>query len=85
MPASEKTIRQSVTLPSRIAKQVRTLARKRRVSASRMLVELVEQGIELQEQREKAFFDLAQKFRSATDPDEVQRLGNELGHMVFGK
>lgn len=85
MPQNHKTVRQSVTLPPKVAKQVRNMAKTRRVSTTRMLVELVEQGIELHEQREKAFFELAQRFRRATDPDEVQRLGDELGRFLFGR
>jgi len=60
------------------------MAKRRRVSANRMLVELVEQGIEAQKQKEKAFFALAERFRTAADPEEVERLGEELGRMVFG-
>ena len=30
------------------------------------------------------FFNLAERFRSATDPEEAKRLGDELGRMVFG-
>ena len=29
-------------------------------------------------------FDLAERFRSATDPAEVKRLGDQMGRMVFG-
>jgi len=36
----------------------------------------------LKKQRE--FFELAERFRSATDPKEVARLGDQLGRMVFG-
>lgn len=61
------------------------MAKKRRLSASRMLVELVEQGIEAQKRKAKAFFELAERFRAATDPKEVERLGNQLGRMVFGR
>jgi hypothetical protein len=61
------------------------MAKTRRLSASRMLVELVEEGIEARRQKEKAFLDLAERFRSATDPEEVERLGNEMGRMVFGE
>lgn len=84
MGANDKAVRQSVTLPTRVARQVRNMARSRRLSASRMLVELVEEGIEARKQKEKAFFELAERFRAATNPSEVERLGNQLGHMVFG-
>jgi len=50
-----------------------------------MLVELLEEGIEAKKQKEKAFFELAGHFRAATDPKEVERLGEELGQMVFGR
>jgi hypothetical protein len=60
------------------------MARRKRTSASRMLVELLEEGIEARKQKEKAFYDLAGRFRAATDPQEAERLGDELGRMVFG-
>jgi metal-responsive CopG/Arc/MetJ family transcriptional regulator len=76
-------VRQSVTLPANLAKSVRTMAKRKRTSASRMLVELLEEGIEARNQKEKAFYDLAGRFRAATDPKEAERLGEELGRMVF--
>jgi hypothetical protein len=85
MPTREKSVRQSITLPTKVANQVRTMAKRRRLSANRMLVELVEEGIETQKRKEKAFFDLVQRFRSASDPKEIQKLGDELGQMVFGR
>jgi hypothetical protein len=85
MTAKEKTVRQSVTLPAKVATQVRSMAKRRRLSANRMLIELVEEGLEAKQQKEKAFFELAERFRAAADPKEVERLGEELGHMVFGK
>ena len=60
------------------------MAKGRRVSANRMLVELIEDGIEAQKRKQEEFFALAERFRAATDPKEVRRLGNELGSMVFG-
>jgi len=73
-----------VSLPKDVAKQVETIARKRRLSDNHVLVELIEEGIEARRQKEAAFFDLAKRFRSATDPDQAKRLGDELGRMVFG-
>jgi hypothetical protein len=85
MAAKEKTVRQSLTLPGKVATQVRSMAKRRRLSANRMLIELVEEGLEAKQQKEKAFYELAERFRAASDPKEVERLGEELGQMVFGK
>jgi hypothetical protein len=84
MEKVNKTIRQSVSLPANVAVQVRNLAKTRRLSANRMLVELIENGIEAEKQKQKEFFDLAERFRAATDPEEVRRLGDRMGRMVFG-
>ena len=85
MSVKEKAVRQSVTLPAKIATQIRNMAKRRRLSANRMLVELVEEGIEAQKRKEKAFFELAERFRTASDPKEVHELGDQLGKMVFGR
>ena len=61
------------------------MAKQRRLSDNRVLVELIEQGIEARLQKERAFFDLAGRFRAASDPKDVQRLGDELGRFVFGE
>jgi hypothetical protein len=37
-----------------------------------------------QKRKQKEFFALAERSRSASDPEEVARLGDELGRMVFG-
>jgi len=80
-----KRVRRSVTLPPEVAKQVDKMAKQRRLSDNRVLVELIEQGIEARKQREKAFFELAERFRAANDPDQVKRLGDALGRLVFGE
>ena len=82
---ARKTVRQSVTLPAKVAAQVRTIAKRHRLSTSRMLVELLEEGIASRKHKEKAFFELAERFRAAADPDEASRLGDELGKMLFSR
>jgi len=77
--------RRSVTLRPKITKQVETLARERDLSDNRVLVELIEQGIEARQQKEKAFFQLAERFSAADDPEQVKQLGNQLGRFVFGE
>jgi hypothetical protein len=84
MKTATKAVRQSVSLPINVAAQVRSMARNRRLSANRMLVELIENGIEAEKRKQQEFLELAERFRSANDPNEVKRLGDQLGRMVFG-
>jgi hypothetical protein len=81
---ANKIVRQSISLPANVAAQVRNLAKTRRLSSNRMLVELIENGIEAEKRKQQEFFELAERFRNATDPKEAERLGDELGRMVFG-
>jgi len=82
---TKKPLRRSVSLPPQIATQVDRIAKRRRLSENRVLVELIEEGIASAEQREREFFRLAEKFRGAQDPQEIKRLGNEMGRFVFGE
>lgn len=84
MKAANKTVRQSVSLPVKVATQVRSIAKSRRLSANRMIVELIENGIEAEKRKQQEFFDLAERFRAAEDPKEIKRLGDQMGRMVFG-
>jgi hypothetical protein len=49
-----------------------------------MLLELIENGMEAEKRKQKEFFELAEQFRNATDPEEVKRLADQMGRMVFG-
>ena len=80
-----RQVRRSVTLPREVAKEVETLSRQRRLSDNRVLVELIEEGLQARKEKEKAFFELAKRFREASDPREVEQLGDQLGRFVFGE
>jgi hypothetical protein len=84
MSSTNKTVRQSVSLPVTTAAKVRSLAKTRKLSSNRMLVELIENGIEAEKRKQQEFFELAERFRNADDPEDAKRLGDELGRMVFG-
>ena len=60
------------------------MAKSRNLSANRMMLELIENGIEAEKQKQQEFFALAERFRNATDPEEARSLGDQLGRMVFG-
>jgi len=66
-----RTVRQTVSLPSNLAAHVRGLAKLRMLSANRMLVELIENGINLEKRKPQKFLKLAEEFRSSNDPKET--------------
>ena len=84
MGVTDNAVRQSVSLPVKLAKQVGSMARSRKLSKNRMLLELIENGIEAEKQKQQQFFALAERFRNEQNPEEANRLGGELGRMVFG-
>ena len=84
MQRTSKPRRQSITLPPRTARRVNALAKARKTSASRLLAELVESGLEARERERERFFDLADRLARATDSAEQKRLKNELAHLTFG-
>ena len=70
MRATQRTVRQSISLPVNLAAQVRRMAKTRKLSANRMLTELIENGIEIEKRKQQDFFELAERFRKENDPEK---------------
>jgi hypothetical protein len=85
MAQSQRIVRQSVSLPSAVARRIQALAKRRHTSANRVIVDLIESGLEAKEQEKVAFFDLADQLVHASDPSEQKRLKEELARMTFGE
>jgi hypothetical protein len=85
MPRSEKPVRQSISIPTRLARRVRTLAKRQRTSANRVLVELIEAGLESKEAEKQRFFELADQLTKSDDTAERHKLKQELARMTFGE
>ena len=85
MSVAEKTVRQSVSLPARIARQVKSLAKTSSTSANRVIVDLIETGIEAREQEKKRFLELADRLAHSSDTGEQKNLKAELARMTFGE
>lgn len=85
MPIAEKTVRQSVSLPARVARQVKSLAKTSSTSANRVIVDLIESGIEAREQHKKRFFELADRLAHSRDADDQKLLKEELARLTFGE
>jgi hypothetical protein len=85
MTTAEKPIRQSVSLPARLARRVRILAKNRNTSTNRVLVELIETGIESKETEKSKFFELADQLSATTDPALRKQIKEILARMTFGE
>ena len=85
MPLADKPIRQSISLPARVARRVKSLAQTSNMSANRVIVGLVESGLDAREREKKRFFELADRLAHCRDPEEQKRLKEELARMTFGE
>jgi hypothetical protein len=64
---------------------VQALAKRQRTSANRVIVDLIESGLEAREREKLAFFELADRLAHASDRGEQKRLKDELARMTFGE
>lgn len=85
MAQSEKAVRQSISLPSAIARRVKTLAKRERTSANRVIVDLIESGLEAREREKRAFFELAERLTKSSSAAEQKQIKEELARMTFGE
>ncbi len=85
MAISNNVSRQSVALPARLAKRVKAIAKSRKVSANRVIVELIEEGLNAKLREKEHFFDVAERLATSKNPDEQRRLKEELARLTFGE
>ena len=84
MAETQRTVRQSVSIPAGVARRVRALAKTRKTSANRVLVDLIEAGLQSKEAEKERFFLLATRLTESSDPAERRRVKEELARMTFG-
>jgi len=85
MRTTAKRVRQSVSLPPQVASRVKSLARRRTVSESRIIVELIEAGLEAGERERERFLELADRLARSRNAVDRQRLKEELARLTFGE
>jgi EAL domain-containing protein (putative c-di-GMP-specific phosphodiesterase class I) len=84
MAETDNAVRQSVSLPSGVARRVRALAKRQHTSANRVIVELIETGLDAREQEKKTFFELADRLACSSDALEQKRVKEELARITYG-
>ncbi len=85
MAETRTTLRRSVSLPSQVARRVEAIARRERTSASRIIVELIETGLEARDREKREFFELADRLTQTSNASEQGRIKEELARRTFGE
>jgi hypothetical protein len=82
--ATAEKVRKSVALPLRTAKRVSALAKSEHTSANRVLVDLIEAGLQSKDTEKQRYLGLVEKLSVATDPAVRLALKQELARLTFG-
>ena len=73
-----KGIRQSVTIPGRLVREVRRVAKERHLTISRALVSLAAQGVEAELEAKKRLRTAYTRFLEGKDPTQKDEAGKDL-------
>ena len=84
MQAVEASTRQSVSLPARVSRQVRALAKTKGLSSSKIIADLIQTGLAAKEREKERFFELADQLSRSTGRADQKRLKAELARLTFG-
>ena len=79
------SVRQSVTIPAQLAREVRRVAKERNVTMSRALVTLAERGVEAEAAARARLTGAYEKFMGEGDPARKSEAGTDLIRAIFGR
>jgi metal-responsive CopG/Arc/MetJ family transcriptional regulator len=87
MPATKKESlgRVSVALPPDLHAEIGDRAEQNDISLNRVIIQLLRAGLEAERQKKQRLEEMLLRYRESTDPQEVERLGDELGAIIFGR
>ena len=77
--------RLSIAMPAEIYSEVSARAEQNNISLNRAVIQLLRAGLEAEQQKKQRLEELLRKYRECADSQEAQRLGDELGAMIFGR
>jgi hypothetical protein len=78
-------VRQSVTIPAQLAREVRRVAKERNVTMSRALVTLAERGVEAEAAARAKLNASYERFMAEGDPAKKNEVGEDLIRAIFGR
>ena len=73
-----------MTIPARLAAEVRKVAKKQQLTMSRALVTLAERGVEAEAAKRETLELSYRRFMSEADPSRKNEAGKDLIRSIFG-
>jgi len=77
--------RVSVPVTREVLNDIDSRASRLGVSRSALLAKLLHYGLEAEQQKRDQLAQKIRKLRECADPIEAERIGDELGEMIFGR
>ncbi len=84
MSTTQKYVRKTVNVPSAVARRVQSLAKNRKTSVNRVLVDLIEAGLAAKDDERQHFLTLVDRLARTKDRAEQALLKDELAQLTFG-
>jgi hypothetical protein len=81
---NDGSVRRSVSIRPEIHGRIEDLAREQKRSTNQIIENLLTAGLDAKEQEKRRFFEVAERFRTATSPSDVKQAKEELARMIFG-
>jgi hypothetical protein len=79
-----RSVRQSVTIPAKLAADVRRVAKERHLTMSRALVDLAERGVQAEAEAKQKLRDAYRGFIEEAEPTRKNAAGRDLIRAIFG-
>jgi hypothetical protein len=81
----DELVQVSVRLPADLSREINARSKELEFSLNRTIVQLLRVGLENEQNKKRLLEEKLRLYREATDQNEIQRLGDELGAMIFDK
>ena len=80
-----RAIRQNVAVPAPLAKEIRRVAKERRLTVGGALVALAEKGVQAEREAEQNLKHSYRRFLTEPDNAKKSKVGKDLIRAIFGK
>ena len=82
---NEARTRVSVALTPELHSEISARAELYDLSLNRAILQLLRAGLDAEREKKQRLERLLREYRECADPTEAERLGDELGAMIFGR